>query len=233
MLEIMILICRLALATTGMLDGHRTKSINLPALRALWRMVEWGLHPEIATHWSQQRAKPAGGKLSASSCGSRTSWLGAVTKATQSRCSPRHQPEPSPYTSSVPQHQHTSRAGLVPAHPATSLPRFSVHMQENYSIHTWKNKNTSGLNFNRGRNLFYQQLCSIENRDPISLSSLSYLLPLLPIYLLCIHAGKNPILSLLNCMGCRQDGKEVTPAAPNWLMYCAKSDYRHQTGDLK
>lgn len=124
MLEIMILICRLALATTGMLDGHRTKSINLPALQALWRMVEWGLHPEIATHWSQQRAKPAGGKLSASSCGSRTSWLGAVTKATQSRCSPRHQPEPSPYTSSVPQHQHTSRAGLVPAHPATSLEDF-------------------------------------------------------------------------------------------------------------
>lgn len=233
MLEITILICRLALATTGMLDGPRTKSINLPTLWALWRMVEWGLHPKITTHYSQQRAKSAGGMLSMPSCGSRASWLGAVTKATQSRCSPRHQPEPCPYTSSVPQHQHTSGAGLVPAHPATSLPRFSVHMQKNYSTHTWRNKNTSVLNFNRGRNLFYQQQCSIENRDPISLSSLSSLLPLLLIYLLCTHAGKNPILSLLNSMGCRQDGKEVTPAASNWLMYCAKSDYRHQTGDLK
>lgn len=213
MLEITILICRLALATTGMLDGPKTKSINLPALRALWRMVEWGLHPKITTHYSQQRAKSAGGMLSVPSCGSRASWLGAVTKATKSRCSPWHQPEPSPY--------------------ANSLPRFSVHMQKNYSTHTWKNKNTSVLNFNRGRNLFYRQQCSIENRDPISLSSLSSLLPLLLIYLLCTHAGKKTILSLLNSMECRQDGKEVTPAAPNWLMYCAKSDYRQQTGDLK
>lgn len=56
---------------------------------------------------------------------------------------------------------------------------------------------------------------------------------LLLIYLLFTHANKNPILSLLYSTGCRQDGKEVTMTAPNWFMYLAKSDYKHQTGVLK
>lgn len=90
-----------------------------------------------------------------------------------------------------------------------------------------KSKHTSGLNFNRWRNLYYQKQCSIENRGPAKPFSL------LLIYLLCTRANKTPMLSLLCSTGCRQDGKEVTLTIPNWFTYLAKSDYRRQTRDLK
>lgn len=138
--------------------------------------------------------------------------------------------QPEPYFQAILSQSPAEQAdecprGLFSAHPP--IPPPGVFCRTIIQQKHGKSKHTSGLNFNRQRNLYYQKQCSIENRDPVKPFSL------LLIYLLCTHANRTPMLSLLCSTGCRQDGKEVTLTIPNWFMYLAKSDYRRQTRDLK
>lgn len=171
----------------------------------IWAKL-WSLNPKIATNWPQQRANSAG-------------WWG-------------YQPESSPQTcSAVP--AHPARAGwrmwwgtlaCAPSNPSLGI--FHANVEQLFNTHGKTNTLLAWISI-QGRNFF------TRNSEALRTETLAKSFPLLLIYLLFTHANKNPILSLLYSTGCRQDGKEVTVTAPNWFMYLAKSDYRHQTGDLK